>query len=70
MGKIAVASRRSGLAGGLNMPTTTKDRTEAALISGVTIPDTKLAQEATELVRDTEHSCLSGSLASARFHPT
>jgi hypothetical protein len=28
------------------MATTTKDRTEAALISGVTIPDTK-AQEAT-----------------------
>ncbi len=40
------------------MPTTTKDRTEAALISGVTIPDTKLAQEATELVRDTEPSLL------------
>jgi hypothetical protein len=35
------------------MATTTKDRTEAALISGVTIPDTK-AQEATELVRDTD----------------
>src|ERR1700733_7454124 len=40
------------------MPTTTKHRTEAALISGVTIPDTKLAQEATELVRDTEPSLL------------
>src|SRR6201993_4395160 len=36
------------------MATTTKDRTEAALISGVTIPDSKLAREATELVRDTE----------------
>ena len=40
------------------MPTTTRDRTEATLISGVTIPDTKLAEEATELVRDTEPSLL------------
>src|ERR1700735_1921679 len=40
------------------MPTKTKDRTEAAWISGVTIPDTQLAEEATELVRDTEPSLL------------
>src|SRR6266481_8569420 len=36
------------------MSTTTKDTTEAASISGVEIPDSKLAREITELVRDTE----------------
>jgi hypothetical protein len=36
------------------MFTTTRDMTEAASISRVTIPDSKLAREATELVRDTE----------------
>src|SRR6202521_4946273 len=36
------------------MPTTTRDTTEATFISGVVIPDSKLAREATELVRDTE----------------
>src|SRR5258705_4322245 len=36
------------------MPATTRDTTDATSISGVTIPDSKLAREATELVRDTE----------------
>jgi HD domain-containing protein len=36
----------------------TKKTTEAISISGVTIPDSKLAREATELVRDTESSLL------------
>ena len=40
------------------MSTITKDTTEAASISGVMIPDSKLAQEATELVRDTESPLL------------
>ena len=40
------------------MPTTTKNTTEATSISGVTIPDSKLAREATELVRDTESPLL------------
>src|SRR5271167_3143098 len=39
------------------MSTTTRDTT-AASISGVMIPDSKLAREATELVRDTESSLL------------
>ncbi len=37
-----------------NMSTTARDAAEAISISGVMIPDTKLAREATELVRDTE----------------
>ena len=36
------------------MSTSTRDTTENTSISGVTIPDSKLAREATELVRDTE----------------
>src|SRR5271167_3427456 len=40
------------------MSTTTRDTTENTSISGVTVPDSKLAQEATELVRDTESSLL------------
>jgi hypothetical protein len=40
------------------MATTTKDTTEATSISGVTVPDSKLAREATELVRDTESPLL------------
>jgi len=36
------------------MSTTTRDKKEATSISGVTVPDSKLAREATELVRDTE----------------
>jgi HD domain len=40
------------------MSTTTRDTTEAASISGVMIPDSKLAREATELVRDTESPLL------------
>ena len=54
---------------------TTRDTTAATLISGVTIPDSKPAREATELVRDTESPLLfnhssrvyySGSLAGKR----
>lgn len=40
------------------MSSTTRDTTEATSISGVTIPDSKLAREATELVRDTESPLL------------
>src|ERR1700751_3704752 len=40
------------------MSITTKDAREAKAISGVTIPDSKLAREATELVRDTESPLL------------
>ena len=40
------------------MSSTTKNETEALSISGVTIPDTKLVREATELVRDTESPLL------------
>jgi len=40
------------------MSITTKDAKEAKSISGVTIPDSKLAREATELVRDTESPLL------------
>src|SRR6202140_1282231 len=40
------------------MPTTTRDTTEATSISGVMVPDSKLAREATELVRDTESPLL------------
>ena len=36
------------------MATTTRDTTEATSISGVMLPDSKLAREATELVHDTE----------------
>src|SRR5467141_1565590 len=36
------------------MSATTRDAKEATSISGVTVPDSKLAREATELVRDTE----------------
>jgi HD superfamily phosphodiesterase len=57
------------------MPTTTREITEVATISGVMIPDSKLAREATELVCDTEspllftHStrvCYFGALAGKR----
>src|ERR1700756_2651453 len=40
------------------MPTTTKNTIEATSISGVPSPDSKLAREATELVRDTESPLL------------
>jgi HD domain len=40
------------------MSTTTRDRTQAISISGVTVPDSRLAREATELVRDTESHLL------------
>jgi hypothetical protein len=40
------------------MSTTTRDTTEATSISGVTVPNSKLAREATELVRDTESPLL------------
>jgi HD superfamily phosphodiesterase len=40
------------------MSTTTRDMTQATLISGVMVPESKLAREATGLVRDTEHSLL------------
>src|SRR5246500_630389 len=40
------------------MPTTTKNTIEATSIAGVTIPDSKLAREATEIVRDTESPLL------------
>ena len=40
------------------MSTTTRDMTEAISASGVTVPDTRLTREATEVVRDTESSLL------------
>ena len=40
------------------MSTTTRDMTEAISASGVTVPDTRLTREATELVRDTESPLL------------
>ena len=40
------------------MSITTRATAEAISISGVTVPDSKLAREATELVRDTESSLL------------
>jgi HD domain len=40
------------------MSTTTRETTGATSISGVTIPDSKLVREATELVRDTESPLL------------
>jgi hypothetical protein len=40
------------------MSSTTKKATDATSVSGVTIPDSKLAREATELVRDTESPLL------------
>jgi HD domain len=40
------------------MSTTTRNATEAISISGVMVPDSKLAREATELVRDTESPLL------------
>jgi HD superfamily phosphodiesterase len=46
------------LKGDLNISTTTRETTEATSISGVMIPDSKLAREATELVRDTESPLL------------
>jgi hypothetical protein len=41
-----------------NMSAATRDTTEAISISGVTVPDSRLAREATELVRDTESPLL------------
>ena len=41
-----------------NMSTTTRDTTQVISISGVTVPDSRLAREATELVRDTESPLL------------
>jgi hypothetical protein len=40
------------------MPTTTRDTVQATSMAGVMVPDSKLAQEATELVRDTESPLL------------
>src|ERR1035438_614836 len=40
------------------MSPTTRDLTLTTSISGVMVPDSKLAREATELVRDTEPSLL------------
>ena len=40
------------------MSTTTRDTAQAILISGVTVPDSSLAREATELVRDNESPLL------------
>jgi hypothetical protein len=40
------------------MSNTTSDTTEAVSISGVTVPDSSLAREATELVRETESPLL------------
>src|ERR1700688_5104640 len=40
------------------MPVTTRNTTEATSISGIAIPDSRLAREATELVRDTESTLL------------
>jgi hypothetical protein len=41
-----------------NMSATTRNTAEAISVSGVTVPDSKLAREATELVRDTESPLL------------
>jgi len=41
-----------------NMSTTTRNKTEVTSISGVIVPDSRLAREATELVRDTESPLL------------
>jgi HD domain len=46
------------LEGDADMSTTTINTIETASISGVTIPDSKLAREATELVRNTESPLL------------
>jgi hypothetical protein len=46
------------LKGDPDMSTTTINTIQTTSISGVTIPDSKLAQEATELVRDTESPLL------------
>ena len=43
---------------GFKMSTTTSDTTETTSISGVTVPDSKLAREARELVRETEPALL------------
>ena len=40
------------------MSTKTRETTETISVSGVTVPDSKLAREATELVRDTESPLL------------
>jgi HD superfamily phosphodiesterase len=46
------------LEGDSNMPATTKETPDATLISGVMVPDSTLAREATEMVRDAESSLL------------
>src|SRR5258705_4035680 len=64
------------------MSTTARETTEATSISGVMVPDSKLAREATELVRDTESpllfnhstrvyffSSLAGNRAGLKFDP-
>jgi len=48
----------AALKGDLHMSIGTKKTTQAISVSGVTIPDSKLAREATELVRDTESPLL------------
>ena len=40
------------------MSTTTRDTTEAISVAGVIVPDSRLAREAKELVRDTESPLL------------
>ena len=37
---------------------TTSTKTQAALISGITVPDSKLANKITEFIRDTEPALL------------
>jgi hypothetical protein len=49
------------------MSSTTKDTTEATSISGVMVPDSKLAREVTELVRDTESPLLFNCDLCGRF---
>jgi hypothetical protein len=44
--------------GDSTMATITRDTTEAISIAGVKVPDSRLAQEATELIRDTESPLL------------
>ena len=57
---VAVLWKRTctGLEWGFNVSTIIKDLAEGSSISGVMIPDSKLAQEATELARSTESPLL------------
>jgi hypothetical protein len=55
---IAIPKELSWFKRDPNMSNTTRNEAETLSISGVTIPDTKLVREATELVRDTESPLL------------